>query len=245
VTLSWNAVSGATSYNIFMGTQPSNESDMPQVGTIAGTSAAVPNLINESRYYFKLVAVNAAGPSPLSAEVSAIPLPPPVVGTVTAIAGNQQVSLSWLSSEPVTSYSVSIGTTPGGEKTLARGITSTSYVAKGLRNGVTYYFTVTGTNNAGTGVSPEVSAMPVIGTLPEPAISPNGGFFHAPRTVHIGNIRSGSQVFYTLDGSTPTSSSALYEGPITLSATCTLKAIAIERLYANSLVAAAAFEFLP
>jgi hypothetical protein len=59
-----------------------------------------------------------------------------------------------------------------------------------------------------------------------PTIAPTGGTFIGSRTVTLDG--GGSEVRYTADGSEPTPGSALYSGPVTLTRTATLKAIAID-----------------
>ena len=59
-----------------------------------------------------------------------------------------------------------------------------------------------------------------------PAISPAGGTFVGSRTIALN--AGGEPVRYTTDGSQPTAGSALYSGPITLTRTATLKAMAID-----------------
>jgi fibronectin type 3 domain-containing protein len=83
VTLSWNApASGGAPINgyiIYQGTSPGGETGTPVNGSpVTDTSFTVTGLTNGTTYYFKVVAVNAAGLSPLSAEASAaLPIPPP------------------------------------------------------------------------------------------------------------------------------------------------------------------------
>ncbi|MFJ2934206.1 chitinase [Streptomyces sp. NPDC087219] len=63
VPLTWSAVSGATSYNVYRGTT--------KVQTVSGTSATVTGLTASTAYTFQVSAVNSAGESPKSATVSA------------------------------------------------------------------------------------------------------------------------------------------------------------------------------
>jgi len=59
-----------------------------------------------------------------------------------------------------------------------------------------------------------------------PIINPTTGAYTSPQTVTITDSTSGSTIFYTLDGSQPTTSSTQYTGSFTVSATTTVKAIA-------------------
>lgn len=60
-----------------------------------------------------------------------------------------------------------------------------------------------------------------------PTISPTAGTYTSPTTVTITPALSGTPIYYTMDGSTPTTSSKLYSGPISLSASATVQAIAV------------------
>jgi len=74
-----------------------------------------------------------------------------------------------------------------------------------------------------------------------PVFSPAGGTYSSSQSVTIGDATSGATIYYTTNGSTPTTSSAIYTGAITVSATETLEAIAVEIGYGNSAVASAAY----
>lgn len=81
-------------------------------------------------------------------------------------------------------------------------------------------------------------------TLPQAAIpvfAPPGGTFASAQTVTITDATPGAVIYYTMDGSTPTTNSAVYSGPLTVSASETIQAIAAAPNYANSTVASAAF----
>ena len=61
-----------------------------------------------------------------------------------------------------------------------------------------------------------------------PIFSPAGGTYTTAQTVSISSSTSGAAIYYTTDGSTPSSSSTPYTGAITISETTTIKAIAIK-----------------
>jgi fibronectin type 3 domain-containing protein len=73
VTLNWTASTGATGYDVYEGTSAGGEGSSAQMTVTGTTTATVTGLTDGTKYYFKIAAVDAGGPSAQSAEVSATP----------------------------------------------------------------------------------------------------------------------------------------------------------------------------
>lgn len=76
------------------------------------------------------------------------------------------------------------------------------------------------------------------GTVPNPVISPSSAVFSDTQSVTISCPDAAAEIHYTLDGTTPDASSTLYAGPITLSETTTVKAIAVKGEVVSQVVTA-------
>ncbi|MGC2637390.1 MAG: chitobiase/beta-hexosaminidase C-terminal domain-containing protein [Acidobacteriaceae bacterium] len=70
-----------------------------------------------------------------------------------------------------------------------------------------------------------------------PAFSPAAGSFTSAQSVSLSDTTPGASLYYTIDGSTPTTSSTLYAAPISVAATTTIEAIAAASGYLHSSVA--------
>src|ERR1019366_8434086 len=79
------------------------------------------------------------------------------------------------------------------------------------------------------------------GTVATPTFSVAAGTYTSPQTVTLSDTTTGAAIYYTTDGSMPTVSSNLYVGPIAVSKTETVNAIAIATGFSNSSVATAAY----
>ena len=192
VTLNWNASSGATSYNVKRST--TSGGPYTTIANVATPSFTNTGLTNGMTYFFVVSAVNAAGESGNSTQVSATPqatqTPPPAPTGLVATAGNTQVSLSWNASAGATSYNVKRSTTSGGPYTNIATVTNTSFTNTGLTNGVTYFFVVSAVNAAGQSAnSAQASATPSAPpTGNEIFVAPNGvdsnpGTINSPTTL--------------------------------------------------------------
>jgi len=71
VSLSWNAVAGATSYRIYRTAESGNEPATPSVSGITSTAYTDTGLNPGTTYYYRVVAVNSGGPSGFSTEAHA------------------------------------------------------------------------------------------------------------------------------------------------------------------------------
>jgi len=81
----------------------------------------------------------------------------------------------------------------------------------------------------------------VIGVAATPTFSPVAGTYTAAQTVSISDATSGATIYYTTNGSTPSTSSTVYSGAITVSVTETLEAIATATGYSTSAAATGAY----
>ena len=157
VTLNWSAVSGAIGYIIRQGTSVNGPfTYVENVSETTYTDTAV----TPGTYYYTVTAVNAAGVSTNS--VVKIVAPPGAPASLTAVAGDSQIVLTWSAVATATGYVLKSGTSSGNETTVVlSGYTGTSYTNTGLANGTTYYYVVAGTNTGGLGPnSPEANATP-------------------------------------------------------------------------------------
>ena len=173
VTLNWNSVSAATSYNVYRGSTAGHETLLKSnVTTPTFTDSG---LTNGTTYYYEVTSVNTQGESGVSNELAIAPNPPVTPNTpsgLIAAPGNAQITLSWQpdvatgsQNNGAASYNIYRGTSAGGENATAikTGVVSTSFVDTGLTNDTTYYYKITGVNPAGESAkSTEANATPIL-----------------------------------------------------------------------------------
>ena len=74
-----------------------------------------------------------------------------------------------------------------------------------------------------------------------PTFSPAGGSYSSAQSVTISSATSSASIYYTTDGSTPTTGSTLYTGAVSVSSSETINAIAVASGYTQSAVGTAAY----
>jgi len=115
-------------------------------------------------------------------------------------------------------------TAPSGARVFAAGTIQWSWGLSNVLGGNSYadpriqQTTANILNNFITGPSP---------TTATPTFSPVGGTYSTPQSATISDTTAGAVIYYTTDGTTPTTSSPQYSGPISVVASTTIKAIAV------------------
>jgi len=141
VALAWNAVAGATSYNVKRGTSPG--------GPYATIASPVTNsyddttAVNGTQYFYVVSAVGPGGEGADSSEVSATPsfVTPVPTGLVAAVSSGS-VALSWNAVGPATSYNVKRATVLGGPYSTINSPSGTTYTDNAVTNGTRYFYVV-------------------------------------------------------------------------------------------------------
>ena len=201
INLSWNASTGATSYNVKRATVSGGPYTTIASGVTA-TSYSDTGLSASTTYYYVVSAVNANGESANSSQVSATTsaggTPPPVpTGLTPTVISSNQINLSWNASTGATSYNVKRATVSGGPyTTIATGVTGTSYNNTGLTPATTYYYVVSAVNaNGESANSSQVSGTTTGGgggdvllSQGHPATASTSQSGHAPAAGNDGSL---------------------------------------------------------
>lgn len=160
-----------------------------------------------------------AATKPIIASFSATPI---------SVASGETVTLAWtLSGGKPTSLTI--------DNNIGSVLGSTN---KTIYPDTTKIYTLTASNESGTSTKQTIVAVTGAAT---PTISPNGGNFTSPVTVTLTSPTTGATIHYTTNGTLPTTASAQYTSPFTLSVPTTVKAIAVKTGIAQSSVVSASF----
>ena len=189
VTLSWATTSGATGYHVKRAT--TNGGPYTQIGAPTADAYSDTTTLNGTTYYYVVSALDSAGESSNSAQVSALPVAPasiPVIPSgLAATAGNSQVTLSWTASTSAMGYHVKRATVSGGPYTQVAAPNSTGYADTAVTDGTTYFYVVSAFDSAGESAnSAQVSSLPVAPTAPSPPPTSFGTWINVtPSAVNI------------------------------------------------------------
>ena len=220
-----DAAAGATIYYTTDGTAPTTSS--------AVYSGAISVAKSET-----IEAIAIAPGSSVSAAASAVftlnlpaastPVISPTGGTFTSV---QSVTITD-STAGSTIYYTTDGTTPTTSSAVYSGAISVS-----KSQSIKAIATATGFSTSAVATG----SFTINLTASTPAFSPSSGTFTAIQTVSLSDATAGTIIYYTTDGTTPTTASTKYVVPITVATSETIKAIATASGYLNSTVGSATF----
>jgi len=164
VSLSWNTVTGAISYNIYWNSTGSVTNADTKIADV-DTPYTHTDLSNDTTYYYIVTAVNSAGESAPSDEISMTPEPIlSPMQNVQAIGTDSQVTLSWEPIDNAVSYNIywnTTGTVTEADNVIAN--TTSSYKHLDLTNAKKYYYLITAVDSLGEIIaSNRVTAIPNI-----------------------------------------------------------------------------------
>jgi AraC-like DNA-binding protein len=156
--------------------------------------------------------------------------------SITAVTGTSTLSTTGGNGTGLVSYSVTAGDCTISGSTLTAGGSVGVNVCR-----VTATKALDANYLATTSAAVDMTVT-AIGTVATPAFSTSAGAVAYPTTITISSATAGVQIYYTTDGTTPTTASTNQATTaLVINAAVTVKAIAVKAGYTDSAVAAAAY----
>ncbi len=177
ISLTWEAVDSADSYNLQYSTDSSFNTGVTSINGITTLSHTITGLAASTTYYFRSYSVNVVGTSSPSVPVSEDTPAAPITGSpncTVAVNSPSQVTVSWTAVAGAVSYTMDYSTSSTfATKTTITGMTTSPRVVTGLSAGVKYYIRCFSVNGSGvTGpASPTVSAITTISAPDSPTVA--------------------------------------------------------------------------
>ena len=215
---------GATIYYTINGTTPTTSSAV-YAGPVNVSSTETLQAIAIASGYS---ASSVASAAYTITQPAAAPTFSPAGGTYTSA---QTVTIADSTPSAIIYYTTN-GTTPTTSSTVYAGPITVSSTETLQAIATASSYSTSSVASAAYTVTPIAAA---------PTFSPVGGTYTSAQTVTIADSTPGAAIYYTTNGTAPTTSSTVYAGPITVSVTETLRAIAAAAGYAQSAVASAAY----
>ena len=171
--LSWNAVSGATSYQVYRIVDSTVE-DYTLLGTTKSTTFTDKAAKTGTTYTFAVKAVNANGESMTSSPCAGklTTTTPDNVTLSSAKAVNGGIQVTWKAADGAVKYRVYRKGPGDANWVIVATVTGTSYTDKTAKAGVKYTYTVRGIASDGKTLSPGFDATGVSATMPKPVTAP-------------------------------------------------------------------------
>ena len=146
--LTWNAVSGATSYKVYRATSQNGTYSL--LGTVTTTSYTNTGAKAGVTYYYKVKAVNSAGESAYSNVVSGKTTVTTLTMGHSSTSGKPQ--LTWKAVSGAASYKVYRATAKNGAYSVINTTKARTYTNTGAALGTTYYYKVEALNASGKSI---------------------------------------------------------------------------------------------
>ncbi|MGD0798642.1 MAG: Ig-like domain repeat protein, partial [Acidobacteriaceae bacterium] len=203
--------------------------------SMTATYSGDSNFSSSTSTAFTQTVVNlTASATALLSSINPVAIGQPVTFTATVTSNG---SLTTTPTGSVTFYN---GTSIGTGTLNGSGVATftTSSLTAGSHTIEAVYF---GDTNYDPSTSGPVLEVVDIGTAAMPTFSPLGGAYSSPQQVTISSATLGAPIYYTTDGSTPTTASFLYTVPVAVTSSETINAIAAGDGYSNSSTGSAAY----
>lgn len=113
--------------------------------------------------------------------------------------------------------------------------------SKGLAESVVINKTAVDSSTAPESIKSIIDGIVPLEKVAAPVLTPAGGTYDRTLEVSISCATGGAKIYYTLDGKTPNSSSALYQSPIEVSGTLKITAMAVKNEMIESDIVSASY----